>query len=146
MSHHLFILFFFLMIRRPPRSTLSSSSAASDVYKRQVFFLSGFGHWCFNRCFDSIVRAFLQDMQGLHSQFTKSGNNIFDLTNAKTTGFGGLCMGLALVNGEQRSSALVVVKLRLCQLFTGIDLAWFKKFYPGLWIRHDLNRSLSVDR
>src|SRR5674536_49162 len=29
------------MIRRPPRSTLSSSSAASDVYKRQVLFLSG---------------------------------------------------------------------------------------------------------
>src|SRR5664280_3843693 len=29
------------MIRRPPRSTLSSSSAASDVYKRQVPYLSG---------------------------------------------------------------------------------------------------------
>ena len=29
------------MIRRPPRSTLDRSSAASDVYKRQVFTLSG---------------------------------------------------------------------------------------------------------
>eukprot|EP00656_Telonema_subtile_P052525 TRINITY_DN7353_c0_g1_i2.p1 TRINITY_DN7353_c0_g1~~TRINITY_DN7353_c0_g1_i2.p1 ORF type:complete len:331 (+),score=57.34 TRINITY_DN7353_c0_g1_i2:65-1057(+) len=28
------------MIRRPPRSTLSSSSAASDVYKRQVLYLT----------------------------------------------------------------------------------------------------------
>eukprot|EP00658_Telonema_sp_P-2_P048092 TRINITY_DN36600_c0_g1_i2.p1 TRINITY_DN36600_c0_g1~~TRINITY_DN36600_c0_g1_i2.p1 ORF type:complete len:204 (-),score=39.38 TRINITY_DN36600_c0_g1_i2:271-882(-) len=31
------------MIRRPPRSTLSSSSAASDVYKRQVYDVSGQG-------------------------------------------------------------------------------------------------------
>src|SRR5450756_3065398 len=28
------------MIRRPPRSTQSRSSAASDVYKRQILFLS----------------------------------------------------------------------------------------------------------
>src|SRR5664279_4345238 len=28
------------MIRRPPRSTLSSSSAASDVYKRQLCYLT----------------------------------------------------------------------------------------------------------
>eukprot|EP00825_Cyclidium_porcatum_P022677 TRINITY_DN2494_c0_g1_i2.p1 TRINITY_DN2494_c0_g1~~TRINITY_DN2494_c0_g1_i2.p1 ORF type:complete len:241 (-),score=13.38 TRINITY_DN2494_c0_g1_i2:80-802(-) len=42
--HTLFFLvvffFFFLMIRRPPRSTHCISSAASDVYKRQMLYLS----------------------------------------------------------------------------------------------------------
>eukprot|EP00658_Telonema_sp_P-2_P002989 TRINITY_DN11097_c0_g1_i1.p1 TRINITY_DN11097_c0_g1~~TRINITY_DN11097_c0_g1_i1.p1 ORF type:complete len:115 (+),score=1.77 TRINITY_DN11097_c0_g1_i1:46-390(+) len=34
------VFFFFLLIRRPPRSTLSSSSAASDVYKRQIYYIT----------------------------------------------------------------------------------------------------------